>query len=174
MVVDIEGAVLSDESSADGGPEEVPRDQMRLQAWVSMLHAYARIMARLATDLDDAGDVPLGTYDVLVQLSEAGGRLRLRDLVNKVVLSQPGLSRKVERMERAGLVARTPDAVDGRGVIVELTAAGKAKLRTAAVVHLAGIDREFADRLTDGEAATLAEVFGRLERSPIEAERGEA
>jgi DNA-binding MarR family transcriptional regulator len=129
-----------------------------------MLHAYARIMAHLSADLDQAGKVPLGTYDVLVQLSEAGGKLRLRDLVRTVVLSQPGLSRKVERMEAAGLVVRKPDPTDGRGVIVALTRSGRAALRSAAIVHMAGIEREFGSRLTDEETATLAKVFARLER----------
>jgi DNA-binding MarR family transcriptional regulator len=130
-----------------------------------MLHAYARIIGRLSADLDEAGKVPLGTYDVLVQLSEAGGKLRLRDLVRKVLLSQPGLSRKIERMEQAGLVERKPDPTDGRGVIVALTRSGKAALRSAAAVHMAGIHREFGSRLSDDEAAVLAEVFGRLERA---------
>jgi DNA-binding MarR family transcriptional regulator len=141
-----------------GSDSSVQRD-----AWVAMLHAYARMMGRLSKDLDHAGKVPIGTYDVLVQLSEAGGRIRLRDLVHKVVLSQPGLSRKVERMEVDGLVSRRPDPRDGRGVIVALTRAGRAALRSAAAVHMTGIDREFADRMTSEEAQVLLEVFNRLQ-----------
>jgi DNA-binding MarR family transcriptional regulator len=142
-----------------------PVGERQLEAWVFMLHAYARIMARLSADLDQAGKVPLGTYDVLVQLSESGGQLRLRDLVRKVLLSQPGLSRKVERMEADGLVVRKPDPTDGRGVIVALTRSGRAALRSAAIVHMAGIDREFGSRLTEEETAMLARVFARLEKS---------
>jgi DNA-binding MarR family transcriptional regulator len=143
-----------------------PVGERQLEAWVSMLHAYARIMTRLSSDLDQAGKVSLGTYDVLVQLSEGGGKLRLRDLVGKVLLSQPGLSRKVERMEQAGLVERKPDPTDGRGVIVALTRSGRAALRSAALVHMAGIQREFGSRLTDEETVVLAKVFGRLEGTP--------
>ena len=102
------------------------------------------------------------TYDVLVQLSEAGGRLRLRDLVDRVLLSQPGLSRKVARMEDEGLVERLPDPHDGRGVLVRMTRSGRAALRSAAVVHIAGVEREFTSRISDEEAATLAKVFARL------------
>lgn len=141
-----------------------PVNEPQLEAWVSMVYAHARIMGRLAADLDEAGKVPIGTYDVLVQLSEAGGKLRLRDLVRTVVLSQPGLSRKVERMEQAGLVVRRPDPNDGRGVIVALTRSGRAALRSAAVVHMAGIQREFGSRVSDEEAAVLAKVFARLEK----------
>ena len=107
------------------------------------MHAQARLMQRLGQELDDAGKVPLSTYDVLVQLAENGGRLRLRDLVDKVVLSQPGLSRKVARMEDEGLVERLPDPNDGRGVLVRITRAGRAALRTrrrrAHLRHRAGV-----------------------------------
>src|SRR6478752_8503120 len=48
-------------------PLNIPHHQM--DAWVLFVHAHARVMNRLADDLDEAGEVPLGTYDVLVQLS---------------------------------------------------------------------------------------------------------
>lgn len=134
----------------------------REAAWTGFVQAQARLMQRLGQELEDAGKVPLSTYDVLVQLAEHGGRLRLRDLVDKVVLSQPGLSRKVARMEDEGLVERLPDPNDGRGVLVRISRAGRAALRTAAVVHIAGIEREFTSRITDDEAATLSVVFARL------------
>jgi DNA-binding MarR family transcriptional regulator len=133
-----------------------------MEAWTLFVHAYSRVMSRLATDLDDAGEVSIGTYDVLVQLSLAGGKLRLRDLLQRVVLSQPGLSRRIERMQTAGLVERRPDPADGRGVVVALTRAGRSALRSAAVVHLTGIEREFTAALTDEEADVLRQVFGRI------------
>ena len=72
-------------------PLAIPDKQM--DAWVLFVHAHARLMARLGADLDTADEVPLGTYDVLVQLSQCGGKLRLKDLLDRVILSQPGLSR---------------------------------------------------------------------------------
>ena len=101
----------------------------RKAAWTALLHAHARMVTRLAADLDDANLISLGSYDVLVQLSENGGRLRLKELVNRVVLSQPGLSRKVAKMEAEGLVERLDDPADGRGVIVHITRTGRAALR---------------------------------------------
>jgi DNA-binding MarR family transcriptional regulator len=135
----------------------------RKDAWVGMLHVHAQTMSQLGRELDDAGKIPLSTYDILVQLTENGGLLRLRDLVNLVLLSQPGLSRKVARLEEEGLVERLPDPNDGRGVLVRMTRAGRAALRSAAVVHIAGIEREFTSKLSDVEAETLARVFSRLQ-----------
>jgi DNA-binding MarR family transcriptional regulator len=134
----------------------------RKQAWTGLMKSQAKTLKQLGQELDDAGKIPLNTYDVLVQLAENKGRLRLRDLVDKVLLSQPGLSRKVARMEEEGLVERLPDPTDGRGVLVKMTRSGRAALRSAAVVHIAGIEREFTSKITDEEAATLAKVFARL------------
>ncbi|MET3804881.1 DNA-binding MarR family transcriptional regulator [Nakamurella sp. UYEF19] len=146
------------------GPHRI--DPERMAAWVGFLHAHSQILKKLGEDLDAAGQVSLDTYDVLVQLSEAGGALRHRDLLDRLVISQPGLSRKVERLQAAGLVERRPDPQDGRGVIVRLTRSGRAALRSAAKVHMAGIDREFAQRLSDEEAAMLAKAMLRLSVPP--------
>ncbi len=140
-------------------PLAIPDKQMN--AWVLFMHAHARLMTQMSSDLEKSGEVPLGTYDVLVQLSLGGGKLRLKELLNRVLLSQPGLSRRVERLETAGLVERRPDPSDGRGVIVALTRTGRYALRSAAVVHMASIDREFTSTLTDEEADVLNRVFGR-------------
>ncbi|MEO5834824.1 MAG: MarR family transcriptional regulator [Nakamurella sp.] len=141
-------------------PLAIPDKQM--DAWVLFVHAHAQLFARLGADLDKSDEVSMGTYDVLAQLSLCGGKLRLKDLLNRVVLSQPGLSRRVERLAAAGLVERRPDPNDGRGVIVVLTRAGRYALRSAAVVHMAGIDREFTHQLSDEEADVLIRVFSRV------------
>ena len=141
-------------------PLAIPAKQM--DAWVMFVHAHAKAIGRLSADLEDANEIPLGTYDVLVQLSLGGGKLRLKDLLGRVILSQPGLSRRVGRMEEEGLVERRPDPTDGRGVIVAITRAGRYALRSAAVVHMAGIDREFTSDLSDEEAAVLVRVFSRI------------
>jgi DNA-binding MarR family transcriptional regulator len=146
---------------------DVPITAAKMAAWVAFVHANAQVLRRLSDDLDASGQIPLTTYDVLVQLSEAGGSLRLRDLLERlVVVSQPGLSRRVERLEAAGLVERHPDPDDGRGVIVSISKAGRASLRGAAKVHVAGINREFAERISEDEALVLRQVFERIQQPP--------
>src|SRR6476469_1947077 len=147
-------------SAGSGGERSFSGD--RKAAWEGFLQSQARLMQRLGHELDQAGKIPLSTYDVLAQLAEGGGKLRLKDLVDRVVLSQPGLSRKVARLEDEGLVERLPDPRDGRGVLVKLTRSGRAALRSAAVVHIAGVERVFTDRISEEEAAVLARVFARL------------
>lgn len=147
--------------SADG-PHRDTADDPRDEAWRAMVRAHARIVRELAQNLETSGKVSLGTYEVLSQIAEAGGRLRLRDLVERVVLSQPGLSRKVTRLSEQGLVDREPDPHDGRGVLVTLTDQGRNAVESAQALHRAGIEREFTAHIDEDEARLLVRIFDRL------------
>lgn len=134
-----------------------------MAAWRSFLEAHARVIARLEQELARERELPLSWYDVLVQLSEAeGGRLRMSDLADAVLISRSGLTRLVDRMARAGLVERMPCPEDRRGTHVTLTEAGRARLEDAAPVHLRGIEQHFSRYLDDAQAETLRSVFQRI------------
>lgn len=137
--------------------------EQRMIAWERFLRAHAAVVPLLSQELEKAQRVPLNFYDVLLQLSQApGASLRVGELNERLVLSQSGLSRLIDRMQTAGLVDREADLQDRRGVVVRLTAAGLAALRRAAPVHLAGIEAHFARHLSDEEARLVAGVFQRV------------
>lgn len=130
-----------------------------LAAWRAFLRAHSRIVRALEAELEADQQLSLASYDVLVQLAEAPGRrLRMTELADAVLLSRSGVTRLVDRMERAGLVRRSPVASDGRGVAAELTAAGVARLRGAAPTHLAGVVRHFVARLDADDLAALERI----------------
>ncbi len=107
--------------------------------------------------------MPITFYDVLAQLSEAaGGRLRMRELAEAVLLSRSGLTRLVDRMERAGYVSRERCADDRRGAFATITSAGRKALRQASPVHARGVAEHFARRLSREETDVLAGALGRL------------
>ncbi len=138
-------------------------DPTRMAAWRAFLAAHRRTTARLARELQDDEDLPLTWFDVLVQLSEApGGSLRMQDLADRILLSQSGLTRLVDRMEGEGLVERRRCPEDGRGMLATLTRAGLARLRRAWPTHVAGVRAAFADLLTTEEAAVLARALDRV------------
>ena len=57
-----------------------------LEAWSSFLQAHASLMRRLASDLAEKTGLSLGDFDVLAQLANAGGELRMNhDLAGPVV-----------------------------------------------------------------------------------------
>lgn len=133
-----------------------------LEAWRLLLEAHRLLAGRLDRELFEQHGVRLSWYDVLLQLNEAGGRLRMHALADATLFSRADCTRLVDRMERRGLVNRAADPDDRRGVYAELTVAGKAALRRAAVTHLDGIERHFGSHLAPGEAPDLAAALRRV------------
>ena len=117
----------------------------------------------METELTLAGRLPLASYDVLVQLTEAPTRrLRMTELAERVLLSRSGLTRLVDRLERDGLVRREPCPDDARGLFAVVTDLGVDRLREASHVHLAGVSRHFVSRFTRQELTRLGQLLGRL------------
>jgi DNA-binding MarR family transcriptional regulator len=156
-----EGAATSSSTTTSRIPPS------KMAAWRAFLEAHARITDLLARELREQESLPLAWYDVLVQLQEAPGhRLRMQELADAVLLSKSGLTRLVDRMEREGLVRRSACPDDRRGILAELTDAGYDTLRRTSVTHLRGVEEHFASRLSDAEAASLAQLLGRLAGTP--------
>ena len=135
----------------------------QMAAWRAFLEAHRRTTARLERELQTDEDLPLTWFDVLVQLSEApSGALRMQELADRVLLSQSGLTRLVDRMEAEGLVERSRCPEDGRGTLATLTRAGLARLRRAWPTHVAGVRAAFSDHLSPDEAEVLARALQRV------------
>jgi DNA-binding MarR family transcriptional regulator len=134
-----------------------------LSTWRTFLRAHAQVIRRLEHDLVAEHDLPLASYDVLVQLSEAPDRsLRMTELAERVLLSRSGLTRLVDRLEREGLVARQACKSDARGTLAVLTDGGRDRLREAWPTHLQGVVDRFVGRLSADELQTLGTLLGRL------------
>lgn len=133
-----------------------------MRAWVAFLRAHAAVLERLNDELEAEQGMPLTWYDVLIQLQEQGGRLRMQELAHSIMFSKSGLTRLVDRMERAGLVRREACTEDGRGTFAAITAAGTRALARARPVHHAGIERHFGRLLSDEEADVLVASLPRI------------
>lgn len=137
-------------------------DPERLAVWRAFLEANAALTRVLGQELEEQRGLSLHWYDVLVQLQEAGGRLRMHELADRVLLHKSSISRLIDRMEDAGFVKREACLSDGRSRYAVLTPAGRDALRRAAPVHLRGVQRHFASHLTDSDVVALARVFAKL------------
>ncbi|HWO65277.1 MAG TPA: MarR family winged helix-turn-helix transcriptional regulator [Umezawaea sp.] len=138
------------------------RTELAAESWEALFRAQSALLRRFAAD-DVWDPISLREYDVLFTLSRCPDhRARLRDLNREVLLSQPSLSRMVERMETAGLVTREPDRTDGRGTVVALTEAGAAMQRTVGRRHTASIRRYVGPALDDEELRTLQRLCDKL------------
>ena len=131
-------------------------------AWRALLEAHATLLRRLEIDLQEQTGLALADFDVLAQLAQAGGELRMNALAARALLSRSGMTRRVARLVEAGLVGRTRHDADGRGVVVALTDAGEARLAEAAPIHLGGVHELFVAQLEDEELAMLAAVLEKV------------
>jgi DNA-binding MarR family transcriptional regulator len=134
-----------------------------LAVWRTFLRAHAQLIRTLEAELGQAGQIPVASYDVLVQLTEAPGlRLRMTELAERVLLSRSGLTRLIDRLERDGLVRREPVVDDARGMYAVLTDAGLDRLRAASRVHLPGVGEHFVRRFSPSELKRLGQLLARL------------
>lgn len=148
------------EGARSGGPTVDVR--AAAEAWEELFRAQVAIMRRLQRDpIWDR--VSMREYDVLFTLASAPEhQLRLRDLGESSLLSQPSLSRMVERLEEAGWVRRAPAADDGRGVDVTLTDQGAQLQREVGRRHVQAIAHYVGGALDATQLAELTRVAGLL------------
>jgi DNA-binding MarR family transcriptional regulator len=141
--------------------EQVP-GRRGLAAWRSLLRAHASLLRRLDTDLQRATGLALADFDVLAQLAQAHGELRMTELADRALVSRSGMSRRVARLVDEGLLRRDRAGSDGRGVVVALTEAGIARLAETAPVHARGISELFVAQLDDQELALLERALNKV------------
>jgi DNA-binding MarR family transcriptional regulator len=157
-------------------PEQDGVDQI-IEQWgrerpdldVSPIGVIGRI-SRLARELEQrlepvyrANGLEPGWYDVLATLRRAGPPYSLRpsEFTQTLMLTSSGTTKRLDRLEQAGLIARTPDPGDRRGTRITLTDAGHALLDTAIEAHVAN-ERRLLAALEPGEQEQLAGLLRRL------------
>ena len=119
-----------------------------LATWRAFLRAHSSMLRRISADLEDAGLPPLPWYDVLAALrDEPENRLRQSELAERVLLSHSGMSRLLDRMEKAGLAERVTCPGDRRSFHVQLTPKGERMLGEMWPVYARGIAEDFLPAL---------------------------
>lgn len=134
-------------------------------AWEALLSAHAVLMKQFAAE-DIWEEVSMREYDVLYALSKCREPQRIGELNRRVLLSQPALSRMVDRLAERGLVERQPDPADGRGVRLSLTNVGRALQRQVGRRHARSVARALTAGLNRGELAQLETICLKLARQP--------
>jgi DNA-binding MarR family transcriptional regulator len=138
-------------------------------AWEALLSAHAVLMKQFAAE-DIWGNISMREYDVLYTLSKCDGPVRLSELNRHVLLSQPALSRLVDRLADRGLVQRHADAADGRCVLLSLTEAGRDRQRKVGREHARSVARAVTAELDPGELRQLEQICLKLAREPAPAD----
>lgn len=132
------------------------------QVWELTLRTVTTLVRSFEDDMKAEG-FALSWYDVLIQLVEAPQhRLRMQDLADAVVVTRSGLSRLIDRMEKADLVTREPVADDGRGSYAMLTEQGHATYERLATDHHRKIDERFSSRLSNADLRALRRAMRKI------------
>lgn len=156
-----------DKDRVDGIREHWARERPELDTWP--VEVVARV-GRAARYLD-AGMEKLfreyglnrASWDVLAALRRVGSPYRLSptELYRSVMRSSGAMTRRIDRLERAGLVARVADPEDRRGILVGLTLAGRSLVDEIAEAHLEN-ERGLIGALTHEEQQMLAALLKKL------------
>ena len=147
-----------------GSPDRLSLAEQR--AWQGLLRVLTLTLRALDTDLKRQHGLSESKYDVLIQLGLAKSRrLSMTRLATQVLMSQSGLSRMVDELEREGLLARERDDADARSYNLVLTTAGRTRLRAANRTHLRGVRELLLDKLSDDQLAQLADIWSAIDSS---------
>jgi len=119
-----------------------------------------RLLARaLSRRLDGIG-LSIGHMPVLAALSE-GAAMTQKDLAAQAVVEQPTMAATLSRMERDGLIERTPNPEDARSALISLTPAASAKMKqlNAAIAEVNGAATA---GMTKAERADYRRLIGKI------------
>ncbi|HCL65911.1 MAG TPA: MarR family transcriptional regulator [Rhizobium sp.] len=108
-------------------------------------------------------DLDAGEFDVLSTLRRSGPPYRLRptELFTQLMISSGGLTNRLIRLQRAGLIERPASDADGRSLPVQLTALGRETVEDAFREDMA-VEARLLKGLSEAELKELARLLAKL------------
>jgi DNA-binding MarR family transcriptional regulator len=135
----------------------------QVEAWRALYRADTLLFTHLDNTLRSIAKMTYFEHEVLRALDEAGGKLRMAPLAEKLMISRSGGTRLVTKLEdKDGWVVRTTSPADRRATWAELTPAGRAALKTAQPVVDAVVATFFADHVPGEELRRASRILDRL------------
>ena len=133
-----------------------------LEVVLRILRAYHFFDQELVRGLGDF-DVSPGESGVLMHLRLAGPPYKMTptQLHNRLLVTSGGMTGRIDKLQRRGLVCRLPDPEDRRSILVELTESGFELIEGVAQTHLRIMDHLTAG-LTLEERDCLAGLLRKL------------
>lgn len=138
--------------------------RLAIDAWESLFRAQHEVLGDISQEFDE-NTLSQAEYDVLLTVTRGENMTaRLRDVTANMLVSQPSVSRLVDRMVARGLLTKCADPQDGRGALVRATEAGASLFRRVATVHGRAI-AERMSHLSDEELAQLRDLTAKLRKN---------
>jgi DNA-binding MarR family transcriptional regulator len=147
------------------------RSSAAVAAWEALFRAQVAVIRELGREFP-TGEISFNEYDVLFNLSRQEDRaLRIRDLSKHLLLTQPSVSRMVDRLVAKGLVRKESAPGDGRGTFVCLTEEGYSLYRRVAVTHAKSIESHLGSALGKDDLVTLRVLTEQISKSVADSSR---
>ncbi len=148
--------------SANARPAEL-LDHPLLTTLGLFLEANAGMGLAMERRLERESGMSAQWFEVLIRLARTPGhRLRMSDLAAQTTLSASGLTRAVDRLEAAGLVARQACPTDRRSTHAALTAEGETRILAALPLHIAQLEELITPLFSVEELETFTALTRRL------------
>ena len=149
---------MAERAELTPAPAERWLDPAEMAAWLAFLEVSHLLERAIEQQLRQDAGLSHAQYEILSRLEAAdGGRLRMSELADVIVVSRSGLTYQITQLEKAGLVRREKCPSDERGILAILTSAGRAALTRAAPGHLRVVRDNLIDALTPAQRAALTE-----------------
>jgi len=139
---------------------ERPDLDVRPQGVIGRLHRLAGHLTEQLCAVYRRYGLTEGEFDVLATLRRAGEPFERApgELAAHTMVTTGAMTKRIDRLEHAGLVTRRRSASDGRGRVVALTAAGRKLIDDAFTEHMRN-ERRLLDCLTPQEADQLESLL---------------
>ena len=138
------------------------RTQLANEAWEALFRAQRTIYGEFERSEEVWGALAPREYGVLYALSTAPGPLRISELCEDVLLSQPGMSRLIGRLEGKGLIERVEDPSDARASRVRMTEEGVRTQRRVGAAHGRHVGKMMTRELDRDELTELRDLCRKL------------
>lgn len=137
-------------------------DDRLITTFGRLIEAHSSLGQQLGRSLEQECGIQHSWFEVLLRVARAeDGQISMGVLAQQVALTTGGITRLLDRMIAAGLVARVPCPTDRRVLFAALTEQGRVTLEQAAVVHAANLRKVFSS-FTAPELRVLDEALDRL------------
>jgi len=148
------------EKAAEPGPTVAPLDRFdealqTVARSITQVRLHERLLRLAGVRLDRAGAT------LLFKLSATDGSLRVTDLAEMLGVDTPTVTRKVQQLERDGMVVRHTDPDDGRASRIRLTPAGRRTIERVRRARRAWLEQLMQD-WDDDQLSALADLLSHF------------
>jgi DNA-binding MarR family transcriptional regulator len=137
-------------------------EPQQMRTYFALTEAVSLLQYAVQQQLRAEGDLSYVQFEILAILADAKRPLTMTDLADGVVYSRSGLTHQAGLLERAGLITRRPSPDDQRETVVDITAAGKARVATVLPGHVEVVRALLFDPLSDRDVRALGDIMGRV------------